>query len=225
MYPKYSSRIRRGFTLIELLVVIAIIGILAGLILATLGPVRQMAYLAKSTSNLRQIHLAINLFFQDRGGPAMLHQGIDPRDEVPDSTVPYYLRLARGGYIDKGTSILADPANPWPRIANTEFNLKGICYGWNVNVHNGKQPVEQLDKYSVYSEILRPYPMLITLDTSPTGTAAINVAYSLKERVGYLHRGGKANVLYPDGRVMLREHAYFEVETNWFPKTTPKPWW
>lgn len=53
-----------GFTLIELLTVIAVIGILAALIMATVGAVRKSAYKARSISNLRQIQQGLALYDQ-----------------------------------------------------------------------------------------------------------------------------------------------------------------
>ncbi len=59
---------RNGFTLIELLVVIAIIAVLLGVLLPSLSVVRMHAKRVVSTSNMRQIGLAMELYTEDHRG-------------------------------------------------------------------------------------------------------------------------------------------------------------
>ncbi len=58
----------RGFTLIELLVVIAIVAVLMGILLPSLSMARMHAKRLTSTSNLKQIGLAMELYTQDNEG-------------------------------------------------------------------------------------------------------------------------------------------------------------
>ena len=56
-----------GFTLIELLVVIAVIGILAGLVITSLGGTRAKARDAKRLADLRAVSLALKTYHDERG--------------------------------------------------------------------------------------------------------------------------------------------------------------
>ncbi|MBI4086602.1 prepilin-type N-terminal cleavage/methylation domain-containing protein [Candidatus Kaiserbacteria bacterium] len=58
---------RSGFTLIELLVVISIIGLLASIVMASLNSARVKARDARRKSDLREIALALELFYDANG--------------------------------------------------------------------------------------------------------------------------------------------------------------
>lgn len=62
-----DGSLRRGFTLIELLVVIAIIGVLASVILASLGEVRERARNASYLSQAREYQKALEVYYHNNG--------------------------------------------------------------------------------------------------------------------------------------------------------------
>ncbi len=61
------KRTQRGFTLIELLVVIAIIAVLAALLFPVFAQAREKARQAACSSNLHQLGIAFQLYWQDEG--------------------------------------------------------------------------------------------------------------------------------------------------------------
>ena len=56
---------KRGFTLIELLVVIAIIALLSSIIVAALGPAKQSGRDAKRIADVKNIQIALALYYND----------------------------------------------------------------------------------------------------------------------------------------------------------------
>jgi len=56
-----------GFTLIEVLVVVALIGILAAVVLASLGESRELVNIRKAQADMRNIHTSMEVLFNDTG--------------------------------------------------------------------------------------------------------------------------------------------------------------
>ncbi|HXI83186.1 MAG TPA: type II secretion system protein [Verrucomicrobiae bacterium] len=84
---------RRAFTLIELLVVIAIIGVLAALLLPTLGMAKAKAAAVRCTSNLHQIHVAMSLYADEHDEMFPVSGALIPWDQADVTTgLPSWLQ-------------------------------------------------------------------------------------------------------------------------------------
>ncbi len=59
---------RRGFTLLEVLTAIAIIAIVAAIAFPVIAKAKDSAFKAKSVSNMRQVHLALEIYSQEHNG-------------------------------------------------------------------------------------------------------------------------------------------------------------
>ncbi len=130
MIPRKS-----GFTLIEILVVIAIIGILATVVLVSVNSARKKSRDARRVADLRQIRIALEVFYDDHGYYPQSACGWDCNgyrvsynatwDALAADLLPYIPTLPK------------DPINN----ANTPWNNGGFSYAYG-NVGRSTYPAQ-----------------------------------------------------------------------------------
>lgn len=126
---------RRGFTLIELLVVIAIIGILSAVVLASLNSAREKARDARRISDVGQVRLALELYYDSFSQYPTATTSLVP-DYLPaypsDPSVHTYEYWSNGTYY----CISADLENDaHPALANASSGCAGVVNG-DYNIAN-----------------------------------------------------------------------------------------
>ncbi|TSC77748.1 MAG: putative General secretion pathway protein GspG [Parcubacteria group bacterium Gr01-1014_33] len=116
-----------GFTLIELLVVIAIISVLASVVLASVNSARAKARDARRLSDMKQIQLALQLFYDTNNRyPSVAESGDDPGlagwrvSFLPNflaALTPTYMPIIPGDPINSGPPV--SDGNPFGSMFNS----------------------------------------------------------------------------------------------------------
>ena len=142
----HSSGVIRhaAFTLIELLVVIAIIAILAALLLPALARSRLSAQQVKCASNLRQLGLSAQMYFDDNDGAAFPYK----LHATNDGVLYWFGWLQDGAEGERAFDARPGPLFPYVQglgveicpslnYASSRFKLKarGAAYGYGYNRH------------------------------------------------------------------------------------------
>ena len=108
-----------GFTLIELLVVIAIIGLLSGVVLASLGSAKTKGRDAKRLSDIKVLQLTLEMYYDAVG-------------EYPNSAAAAQVQTALGVLVPSYIGAISDDPNTskhYYYISNAADNSTSYCLG------------------------------------------------------------------------------------------------
>lgn len=149
--PISPSSATPAFTLIELLTVIAIIGILAAIIIPTVGKVRESAHRASCASNLRQIALASRLWSDENQDRIPLVQGMvdDVVTRWAVALLPYVGNGLKSDTLTQQT-VFKCGADKYPRNLT---NSAPCSYGLNHRVHQGGNAGGNFDKWKRLADL------------------------------------------------------------------------
>jgi len=215
-----------AFTLLELLVVIAVIAVLGALSLPVLDRSKVSAHRIKCFSNLRQLGLAAQMYWDENGGNAFRYRG----GATNGGDIYWFGWMARGGEETRpfdptsgalfaylgGRGVEICPALNY---ALQRFKLKatGAAYGYGYNLHLSAP----LDKSPTQiSGIRRPTETAVFADAAQINTfqppASLNhpmleefyyVSTNANEATAHFRHSQKAGVTFCDGHVGAERHV------------------
>lgn len=198
---------REGFTLIELLVVIAIIALLSGVILASLSTARMKSRDAKRVSDLRQIKIALELYF-------------DANNKYPATGCGYNCNQYRSSWLTSpqvdcsgnsctGWDLLASDLKPYiPNLPIDPINSKCVaymakCYSYSYgNVGDNTSG----NAYEIWAQLETPdHPQSCKYQKYRWGTGVYGIGQS---KGVCANSGAPFNGTYPDNVYIVNNEVY-----------------
>jgi prepilin-type N-terminal cleavage/methylation domain-containing protein/prepilin-type processing-associated H-X9-DG protein len=207
----------RGFTLIELLVVIAIIALLAGLLLPELGQARDRARATGCTNNLRQLGIAIQMYWDDNEGKLNGLYATFPT--WGDTNWPHAWSYSIYPYLTT-TSVFLDPGRPkWMASAIVHYylNLLEPFLSSTTRVPGpyplDSRQIKNPSAFIVLSDDLWGQPIQ---EIDPSNEVTDRTGFGTGSPTYPPFHLGMANFLFADGHVAAFGHFDASQMTYWY---------
>lgn len=226
---------RRAFTLIELLVVIAVIAILAALLLPALSRGRGTAQRIKCVSNLHQLGLATQMYWEDNAGSFFRYtSGWTNNGQL------FWFGWMQGAQVAEGQRQF-DPQTGalWPYLLGrgvelcpslnyslAQFKLKatGAAFGYGYNLHLSAPPNQSPVRTS---RISRPTDIALLADAAQVNTFQAPaspenpmleefyyVSTNRNEATAHFRHAQRANAVFCDGHVAMERMEPGSLDQN-----------
>jgi prepilin-type N-terminal cleavage/methylation domain-containing protein/prepilin-type processing-associated H-X9-DG protein len=199
----------RAFTLIELLTVVAIIGILAAIVIPTVGKIRAGARSSQSVSNLRQLAQTVRLYSQENKGALVPGRYVDGIERNWISALwPYGVPGQPLSLTHQKNSIFFAPgwdsssaynADDFWKQGYAMNGVPGLPAQWQLNWATGDIPVPEWQIRYRLDSIENPSRRLLFVESNEWHLDAGNISTT---GVDLDRHGSKGvNIAYFDGHV------------------------